>query len=256
MIEIQKLSAGYRDKEILHDIDLLVPDGKITVLVGPNGCGKSTLLKTIIGILKPTAGKILLNEQDSSKMNSQQLAQKVAYLAQSRQVPDITALKLVLHGRFPYLSYPRHYKAEDIALAKAAMEQMGIADLAEQTLQSLSGGTRQKVYIAMALCQNTEHILLDEPTTYLDVSHQLQLMEQARFLAEQGKAVLLVLHDLAMALQLADHLVVMDKGRLIACGTSEEIYYSGCLQTVFGIGLEKVDTPHGPQYYYVRGEKR
>ncbi len=250
MIQLKNLSAGYRDAEILHHVDLQIPDGKVTVLVGPNGSGKSTLLKTLIGLLRPSGGEILLNGVDTSVMSSRELAQQLAYLSQSRQVPDITALKLVLHGRFPYLSYPRRYRAEDLVLARSAMEKMGIAHLAEEPLSSLSGGTRQKVYIAMALCQNTDHILLDEPTTYLDVSHQLQLMEQARSLAEQGKAVLLVLHDLAMALQVADQLAVLDEGRLIACDSPEEIYRSGCLQRVFGIDLEKMDTPHGIRYYY------
>ncbi len=256
MMEIKNLSAGYHGKRVLHHVDLSLPDGKVTVLVGPNGCGKSTLLKSLIGIVTASDGKILLNGKDTASMSSRELAQQVSYLSQSRQVPDITVLKLVLHGRFPYLSYPRRYRKEDMELAYTAMEQMGIADFAEQPLSSLSGGTRQKVYIAMALCQNTEHILLDEPTTYLDVSHQLQLMEQARTLAAQGKAVLLVLHDLSMALQVADQLAIMEHGQLIACGTPEDIYHSGCLQQVFGIGLERMETPHGFQYYYVGGERQ
>ncbi len=250
MIKITNLSASYCDKQILHDVNLTIPNGKITVLVGPNGCGKTTLLKCIIQMLKHNAGSILINEQNTALMSSKEIARQVAYLSQSRQVPDITALKLVLHGRFPYLSYPRHYREEDISLARTAMEQMGIADLANEPLCNLSGGTRQKVYIAMALCQNTEHILLDEPTSFLDISHQLQLMEQARFLAKQGKALLLVLHDLSMAMQLADQLAVMADGQLVTCGPPDKIYDSVCLQRVFGIRLERIETPHGLKYYY------
>ncbi|MBQ8599089.1 MAG: ABC transporter ATP-binding protein [Oscillospiraceae bacterium] len=249
MLDIQKLCGGYADGEVLHGVDLHIPAGKVTVITGPNGCGKSTLLKTLVGINPKTSGQILVDGRSSDSYSSQELARKIAYLAQNRQVPDITALKMVLHGRFPYLSYPRRYRPEDWAIARKAMETMGIEDLAERSMNSLSGGTRQKVYIAMALVQDTPMILMDEPTTFLDVAHQLQMMEQARFLADSGKAVVMVLHDLGLALRTADVLAVMDQGKIAVCGEPQEVYESGCLQQVFGIELRRYETEDGWQYY-------
>lgn len=250
MLDIQKLCGGYGDRQVLHGVDLHIPAGKVTVIVGPNGCGKSTLLKTLVGINPKTSGQVLVAGQNSDRYSTQELARKIAYLAQNRQVPDISALKMVLHGRFPYLSYPRRYGPKDWRMAEKAMETMGIADLAQRSMSSLSGGTRQKVYIAMALAQDTPIILMDEPTTFLDVAYQLQMMEQARFLAHSGKAVVMVLHDLSMALQTADMLAVMDQGSIAACGQPQEVYESGCLQQVFGIGLQRYETEDGWQYYY------
>ena len=259
MIELKQLCGGYGGKafdEVLHSVDLTIPQGKVTVLVGPNGCGKSTLLKTVAGILPKHSGEIFVDGKNTDSFRGTELAQQLAYLAQSRQIPDITALKMVLHGRFPYLSYPRKYRPQDVAIAKQAMERMGIADLAERSMSTLSGGTRQKVYIAMALAQDTPHILMDEPTSFLDVAYQLQMMEQARLLADSGKAVVMVLHDLAMALQTADVLAVMEEGRIVACGEPQSVFESGCLNDVFGICVERYETADGWQYYYKNGGAR
>ena len=173
----------------------------------------------------------------------------MAYLAQSRQVPDITVERLVLHGRFPYLGYPRRYRKEDYAIADAAMKTLGVAELADELVQNLSGGQRQKVYIAMALVQDTPVILLDEPTTYLDISHQLQLMQQARMLAAQGKTVVMIIHDLPHAFQTADHMILMRDGKIVADGTPEQIYASGMISSVFGVRLCRTGTEGGWRYY-------
>ena len=210
MVEIQHLSAGYPGHPVLTDISLTFPAGKVTVLAGPNGCGKSTLLRAIAGIL-PSNGEILLDGESVRALTSRQRARKIAFLPQNRTVPEITARRLVLHGRFPYLHYPRQYRQEDLAAADAALEALGISDLADRSLSSLSGGQRQKVYIAMALAQDTPVVLLDEPTAFLDIAHQLQLMELAKALAAKGKTVVLVLHDLTLALEHADSLVVMSR---------------------------------------------
>ena len=249
MLEIRDLRVGYPDKTVLQGVNMEIPAGALTVILGPNGCGKSTLLKAICGILPVSGGEILLEKESLPALPPRMLARKVAYLAQSRQVPDITARRMVLHGRFPYLSYPRRYRPEDYAAAEAAMEQMGIAHLADVPLQNLSGGQRQKVYIAMALAQNTPVILLDEPTTYLDVSHQLQLMRQAKELREAGKTVVMVIHDLAHGLQTADKVVLMDAGRIAAQGTPEAVFASGKLEAVFGVKLGRVKTQSGWHYY-------
>ena len=249
MLEIRNFSAGYPGKRVLKEIEICLPSGSVTAILGPNGCGKSTLLKALCGILHADAGEVLLDGTSLLGLPQRLLAQKIAYLAQNRQIPDITVRRLVLHGRFPYLSYPRHYRAEDYAAAQSAMEQMGIADLADAPLQQLSGGQRQKVYIAMALAQSTPVILLDEPTTYLDVHHQLQLMRQAQELAAQGKTVAMVLHDLSHAMTVADHVVLMDHGQVAAQGTPEEVYASGRMDAVFGVRLRRVRAEEKWRYY-------
>ena len=249
MLEIKNLYSGYGGREVLHDVSLTAQAGEVTVIVGPNGCGKSTLLKTICGIQPVTAGQVLLDGEKLFALPRNLLAQKTAYLAQSRQVPDITVERLVLHGRFPYLGYPRRYRKEDYAIADAAMKTMGVAELADELVQNLSGGQRQKVYIAMALVQDTPVILLDEPTTYLDISHQLQLMQQARMLAAQGKTVVMIIHDFPHAFQTADHMILMRDGKIVADGTPEQIYASGMISSVFGVRLCRTGTEGGWRYY-------
>ena len=250
MLEIRNLRAGYRDREILHGVSLTIPTGKITVIAGPNGCGKSTLLKAIAGINPASAGQILLDGRELRGMAPRELSRLVACLPQNRQIPEITAERLVLHGRFPYLSYPRRYRREDMEIVRRAMAAMGIEDLADRTLPTLSGGQRQKVYLAMALAQDTPVVLMDEPTTFLAIAHQMQMMAEARFLAEAGKTVVLVLHDLSMALRRADHLVIMASGRVLAQGDPEGIFTGGCLEEAFGVRVERTVTPDGWQYYY------
>lgn len=250
MLEIRDLEAGYEGKAVLHGIDLTIPAGRITVITGPNGCGKSTLLKTIAGILPAAGGKADLDGMQLLAMNPRERARQVALLSQSRQIPEITVQRLVLHGRFPYLSYPRRYRREDMQIAQRAMETMGIGDLAQRRLVTLSGGQRQKAYLAMLLAQDTPVVLMDEPTTYLDVAHQMQMIRHARFLADNGKTVVLVLHDLAMALKCADQLVVMQDGRIWTRGEPETIADCGVLEEVFGVRVERMLTPDGWQYYY------
>lgn len=249
MVEIKHITAGYSGRTVLKDVSLSLPAGQVTVLLGPNGCGKSTLLKVLCGILPAEAGEILRKGENLLTLPPRKLAQTVAYLSQSRQVPDITAERLVLHGRFPYLGFPRRYRPEDIACARAAMEKMGISDLAASPVETLSGGQRQKVYLAMILAQDTPVVVLDEPTTYLDISHQLQLMQMARELARQGRTVLMVIHDLPHAFQTADQLVLMGHGTVAAAGTPEEIYRSGRISQVFGVTLHRAQTPSGWRYY-------
>lgn len=255
MIELINVCAGYDGEEILHKINLKFAPGKVIALVGPNGCGKSTLLKMLVRLIQHSAGEVKVQGKLIEEYNSTELAQQIAYLPQSRNVPDITALRMVLHGRFPYLKYPRRYRKEDFEKAKQAMEWVRIEELEEQNVNRLSGGNQQKVYIAMALAQDTPVILMDEPTTYLDISHQIRLMDLSRELAKQGKAVVLVLHDLAMALQTADELAVLSNGNLVKYGNAEEVFESGVLDSVFGVKLCRVMTDCGWKYYYKYGER-
>ena len=249
MLELKKLSAGYPGRDVLRDVDLNFAPGRVTVLLGPNGCGKSTLLRAACGLLPVSGGEVLLDGIPLTDYRPQQIAQKIAYLPQSRSVPNITAWRMVLHGRFPYLSYPRRYRREDYAAADRALEQVDALEIADRSVAELSGGQRQKVYLAMALAQDTETILMDEPTTYLDIRHQMEVMALARTLAQQGKAVVLVLHDLCLAMEIADEIVVLWDGRLQQAGTPEEVFASGVLNRVMGIALSRTRTEEGWRYF-------
>ena len=249
MLEIKNICAGYSGEPVLRDLSLTIPRGTVTVIVGPNGCGKSTLLKVLAGIL-PATGSVMLDGQELLTLPGRERAKKVAFLPQSRQIPEITVRNLVLHGRFPYLSYPRRYRQADEKIAEEAMTQMGIGELADRKLTTLSGGQRQKAYIAMALAQDTPVVLLDEPNTFLDIAHQLQLMNHVRALAAAGKTVVTVLHDLPLAMEWADYLAVLSEGKCLFHGSPEEAFRSESLCGAFGVQLQRVETLDGWKYYF------
>lgn len=242
MIELQNITAGYGKQTVLKDMTATFEKGMVTGIIGVNGCGKSTLLKAMLGLI-PAEGSISLDGRSLGNMHRKEIAQKIAYLSQGKATPDMTVEQLVLHGRFPHLNYPRHYTKQDCEIARCAMEQMGIAALAQKPLGALSGGMRQNAYIAMALTQDTDYILLDEPTTYLDISHQLELMQTLRKLASNGKGVVAVMHDLPMAFTYCDRILLLDGGKIVAAGTPQEV--CGHIEKVFGIGLEA-----GAHYHY------
>lgn len=254
MLEFDRIRVSYGKEEVLRELSLSCHDAMITTIVGKNGCGKSTLLRSAVGLVPPSAGAILLDGLELSHQTGTERAKRIAYLSQGKNVPDITVERMVLHGRFPYLSYPRRYRREDYEYATDAMRQMGILDLAQKPLRVLSGGTRQKVYLAMALCQQAHVILLDEPTTYLDVGQQLRLCDTLRTLAANGKTVVTVLHDLPVALKISHRIAVMDQGRIVAFGSPQEIVDSSILGQVLGVTLRSVSTDCGVEYYYDRSE--
>lgn len=249
MIRLNALTAGYDGKPVIQDITMEFTPGKVTVLLGPNGCGKSTLLKAALGLIAPMSGEVLYDGVDIRAQKRRQTAQQAAFLSQGRNTPSIQALRMVLHGRFPYLSYPRHYGARDYALAREAMRATDTLQYETVNVSHLSGGQRQGVYLAMALAQDTRTLFMDEPAAYLDVSRQLHLMRTAHSLAEEGKAVVLVLHDIPLALREADQAAVLKEGRLLSFDAPDAVYQSGILDQVFDINLHRADTPHGPQYY-------
>lgn len=249
MIQLEHISAGYVGPLVVQDVSLDLKAGEVLVLLGPNGCGKSTLLKVIAGLQPPAGGQVLVDGQPAARLTRRQLAQKVTYLPQSRSVPNITAYRMVLHGRFPYLSYPRRYRPEDHAAARRALEQADAWELARLPVQTLSGGQRQKVYLAMALAQETPAVFMDEPTTFLDVRHQMDVMRTARGLADGGKAVVLVSHDLCQALRTADRVALLADGRLCMAGTPEQVYAGGALDRVFGVRVRRVPVDGGWQYF-------
>ena len=250
MIELKNLRAGYPGRPVLDGVTLSFPPGQVLAVLGPNGCGKSTLLRAAMGLLPKSGGEILLDGAPIGAYTPRQIAQKAAYLPQSRAVPSITARRMVLHGRFPYLSYPRRYGREDHEMVEKALGWVGAQELASRPLPQLSGGQRQKVYLAMALAQDTETILMDEPTTYLDVSCQLEVMALARRLAGEGRAVVMVLHDLCLALQFAHRAALLQDGRVALAGTPDELYRSRALERVMGVKLGQIETEGGLRYYY------
>lgn len=250
MIELKNLCGGYPGRPVLEDISLDFRPGEVLAVIGPNGGGKSTLLRTSNGLLARTGGEILLDGRPIEGLSAKEIAQKVAYLPQSRSTPNITAGRMVLHGRFPYLSYPRRYSQKDREMVHKALAWVEASELASRPLPELSGGQRQKVYLAMALAQDTETILMDEPTTYLDVGCQLEVMALARRLAEEGRAVVMVLHDLCLALCFAHRAALLCEGRVRQLGTPEELYGGEALAQVMGVALGRVEMPDGWRYFY------
>lgn len=250
MIEMENVSAGYGKTEILHGVNLRAERGEITTLIGANGSGKSTLLRVLLGFLPLTGGEIRVDGISLKDMSRGTAARRIAYLPQGKSVPDISAGRMVLHGRFPYLRYPRRYGAEDLQIAREAMEQMGIAEFAHRPMAELSGGMRQKVYIAMALAQQAEVIVMDEPTTYLDIGQQLKFAQMMRQLSQKGKTIILVLHDILLALKLSDRMAALQEGRILQWGTPEEILRSDVIRRLYDVTVKALHTEAGIQYFY------
>lgn len=250
MIEIKNLCIEYDGKKALNDISLNFDEGRLTVLTAPNGGGKSTLLKAAAGLQEMKSGSIRIDGREIGDWSRTELARRVAYMSQNRNTPNIQAKKMVLHGRFPYLSYPRKYRKEDYEAAAEALRQTDAEELANRFVPELSGGQRQRIYLAMTLAQGTDTIFLDEPLNFLDVKHQTELLKLARRLADEGKTVVLVIHDIRLALQEADTIAVLQDGKLIASGTPEEVYASGTIQKVFEVDIDFVMTESGRRYFY------
>lgn len=249
-LEAKDIEAVLGGNAILRGVSLEVEPNEFVGIIGPNGSGKSTLLKAVAGLLPGVRGQVRVDGMQG--LSSQQLALRLAYLPQSRPVPAITARSLVLHGRFPHLGYPRRYTAEDRRIAEAALERFGVLPLADAFLDSLSGGERQKVYLAMAFAQDAQNLLLDEPTAGLDIRCQLELMQALGQLAAQGRALAVVLHDLDLALQACHRVLLLSQGRILAYGTPEEVYRSGMLARAFGVQVERLSLPGGGSAYAFR----
>ena len=249
MLELNRISAGYGKQTVLDGISVDFEKGKLTSIIGVNGCGKSTLLKAILGILSLSNGEIFIDGENLLTISRNEIAKKIAYLSQGKNIPDMTVEQMVLHGRFPYLSYPRRYSSHDREVAIKAMEIVGVAEFAHKPLYSLSGGMRQNAYIAMALAQDTDYILLDEPTTYLDIAHQLELMRLLKQLSDNGKGIVTVMHDLPLAFDFSDTLTVMNNGGIIACGTPSELCNLPIIEDIFGVKIKQMqDDKYSYQY--------
>lgn len=228
--------------EILKDISVSFPQGQISVLLGPNGCGKTTLLQCLNGMSEIAGGHVFLGETDISALSGNERARQVAFLPQVRTIiPSIPVQTLVEHGRFPYLGFARRMGDEDRKAVNEAMDAVGITDLREHYVDTLSGGIRQKVFIAMVLAQGCETLVLDEPTTFLDPAAQREIMQIVRNLKEEGKTVIAVLHNLSQATDIADFLAVMTRdGKIAAAGTTSDVLGSGAIENVFDVQRAEV----------------
>ena len=250
MIELKDVYAGYGKKTVLDGVSAIFEKGRMTSIIGINGSGKSTLLKVMLGILPLSGGRVFIDGCALCDMTRRQTALKAAYLSQGKDTPDMTAQQLVLHGRFPHLTYPRQYKEQDYRIASEAMEMMGVAGYAGMSLHDLSGGMRQNAYIAMALAQETDYILLDEPATYLDIAHQLGLMETLHMLSRKGKGIVMVMHDLPMAFRFSDDIVVLDAGKVCFAGSPEQICENGVTEKIFGVAVGPLKEGQNYGYKY------
>ncbi len=244
-LEAQELTLGYRDNIITRNLNVCIPRGKFTVIVGPNACGKSTLLRALSRLLAPQSGQVLLDGKLISKQGSKDIARKLGLLPQTSVAPEgITVADLVARGRYPHQSLWTQWSVLDEQATHDAMKATGVDTLADRAVDSLSGGQRQRVWIAMVLAQQTPVLLLDEPTTYLDITHQIELLELfCRLNRQQGHTLVAVLHDLNHACRYADHIIAMRDGAILAEGVPADIITAECVETVFGLPCVIIDDP-------------
>lgn len=253
-IEVKQLSVTLGNRQILHDINVSVPVGKITTLIGPNGCGKSTLLRSMIGYIHSPRECVTILGKPLQSYSRSELARQMAFLPQVPNMPkDMTVEELVYCGRYPYQTWWKNTAKEDREIVDYALEITKTDHLRYQLIPSLSGGERQRVWIAMALAQQPKLLVLDEPTTYLDINHQLEIMELLKRLnEEQGLTVLMVLHELTQAVQYSHHMAVIKDGYLVTSGETKSIISDDLFKKVFSVDVQ-IDTFDQKQYVRVKG---
>ena len=241
----EDLRLAYDDRVVVDGLDLALTDGSFTAIVGPNGCGKSTLLRALGRLLRPAAGRVLLDGRSIARTPTREVARVLGLLPQTPVAPaGLTVADLVARGRHPHQSWLRQWSREDEAVVAEALRWTDMADLGDRPVDELSGGQRQRAWISMALAQETDLLLLDEPTTYLDLSHQIDVLELvARLHAERGRTVVVVLHDLNLAARYAHRLVAMRDGALVASGTPHEVLTEQLLADVFDLEARVVPDP-------------
>lgn len=253
-IAVKELSVTLGNRDILHDISVSIPMGKITTLIGPNGCGKSTLLRSMIGYISSPSECVTIFDKPLSSYSQNKLARQMAFLPQVPNMPkDMTVEELVYCGRYPYQNWWKNTAKEDREIVDNALSITKTDHLRHQLIPSLSGGERQRVWIAMALAQEPKLLVLDEPTTYLDINHQLEIMELLKRLnKEQDLTVLMVLHDLTQAVQYSDYMAAIKAGHLIAAGDTKDITSDSLFKEVFSVDVQ-VDNLDNKPYVRVKG---
>ncbi|MGW3418005.1 ABC transporter ATP-binding protein [Streptomyces phaeochromogenes] len=240
------VTVGYGGRIVIDELDVAIPPGVITTVIGPNGCGKSTLLRTLSRLLKPTRGTVVLDGDDIVKLRTRDVAKKLGLLPQAPVAPEgLTVSDLVARGRHPHQSWLRQWSSDDVAVVERALAMTGVSDLADRPVDSLSGGQRQRVWISMTLAQGTDLLLLDEPTTYLDLAHAIDVLDLVDDLHESGCTVVMVLHDLNLATRYSDNLVVMREGAILAQGHPRDVITAELLHEAFGLRAKVIDDPVG-----------
>lgn len=241
----KNIVSGYDGNSIIKGMNLEIPSGKISVIIGGNACGKSTLLKTLARLIQPTKGEVCINDKQIGTMGTKRLAQILGLLPQSPLVPDgIAVSDLVARGRFPHQKFMGGMKSQDYEAVEEALELMGITELANRSVDELSGGQRQRVWIAMALAQQTDILLLDEPTTYLDIAYQIEILDLLTELNLKRKTtIVMVLHDINLSARYADYIFALSKGNLVAKGTPSEVITESLIKEVFGLDCMVVKDP-------------
>lgn len=231
------LTLAYRERVVIRDLSITLPDRRITSILGPNGCGKSTFLKALARLITPASGQVLLSGDDIGRVDTRALARRLSILPQSPKAPEgITVSDLVRRGRTPWRGLLAPWSEEDTRVCGLALEQVGLTELAERPIDELSGGQRQRAWIALVLAQNTPYMLLDEPTTWLDLAHQLEVLSLLRQRnRDHGTTVVTVLHDLNLAVRFSDHLILFGGNGLVAEGTPEEVINPDNLSEAFGL---------------------
>ena len=243
-LQARNLTTGYDDRAIVHDLDIDIPTGSFTVIIGPNGCGKSTLLRSLARLIKPFSGSVLLDGADVAGTKSRDLATKLGLLPQTSIAPEgITVIDLVTRGRHPHQRILQRWSRKDEEAVQAALERTRLTDLTTRVVDELSGGQRQRVWIAMALAQDTPLLLLDEPTTYLDISHQIDVLDLCSALQREGRTLVAVLHDLNQATRYATNLVAMKEGRIVAQGNPSTVVTAELVDEVFGVRASVIPDP-------------
>lgn len=246
MLRFENITLSCDRTLIIENVSVEFPDKAITTVIGPNGSGKTTLLQALNGSSTVNSGKIYLNDADYLAMPPRKRAQLLSFLPQVRStLPTIPVKTLVEHGRFPYLGFSRKMGSEDRKIVANALEQAELTDYATQSVDTLSGGVRQRAFLAMQLAQNCDYLIADEPTTYLDLPSQKKILSIYSKLRDAGKTVILVLHDLTQALQISDYIVLVDNQKIIASGKPEELINSGIIEQVFGIKLKQFEDADG-----------
>lgn len=240
------VTVGYGGRVVIDELDVAIPPGVITTIIGPNGCGKSTLLKTLSRLLKPAKGAVVLDGEDIGRLRTRDVAKKLGLLPQAPVAPEgLTVADLVARGRHPHQSWLRQWSSDDADVVERALAMTGVSDLADRPVDALSGGQRQRVWISMTLAQGTDLLLLDEPTTYLDLAHAVDVLDLVDDLHESGCTVVMVLHDLNLATRYSDNLVVMREGSVLAQGHPRDVITAELLEEAFGLRARVIDDPVG-----------